>query len=195
MPSDNLLPAHFANFVWWSPEELSTALKTRIPLYIGVVPTSGNLQDNVTAALKAMVAEKGVTANIIAMPKSPGANATPTSITFLIDTPEVRIHALTLSQSSPAMQSKLDKVIKDQTGKPFDQDTTRSAIASLITEVYRNDGYLDATLIDLTHPAPQLSASSIDLDLTATIHEGEPYRLSQFLTWPGSDIMSTGRLR
>jgi outer membrane protein assembly factor BamA len=190
MPADNLLPAHFANFVWWSPEELSAALRTRVPLYSGAVPINGNLQDSITAALKAMVAEKGVTANIVAMPKAPGPNATPTSITFLIDAPDVRIHTLTLSQTSSAMQSKLDKVIKDQTGKPFDQDTTRSAIASLITEVYRNDGYLDATLLDLTHPAPQLSAGSIDVDLTATIHEGEPYRLSH-LTWPGSDIMST----
>jgi outer membrane protein assembly factor BamA len=191
MPADNLLPAHFANFVWWSPEELSAALRTRVPLYTGVVPINGNLQDSITAALKAMVAEKGVaTANIVAMPKAPGPNATPTSITFLIDTPDVRIHTLTLAQTSAAMQSKLDKVIKDQTGKSFDQDNTRSAIASLITEVYRNDGYLDATLLDLTHPAPQLSATSIDVDLTATIREGEPYRLSH-LTWPGSDIMST----
>jgi outer membrane protein assembly factor BamA len=190
MPDNNLLPARFTNFVWWSPEELNAAIKTRVPLYIGVIPISGNLQDSVTAALKAMVAEKGVTANIVAMPKAAGPNATPTAISFVIDTPDVRIHSLTIAQVSPAMQPKLDKVIKEQTGKPFEQGTTCDAIASQITEVYRNDGYLDATLVDLTHPGPQITASGIDLDLTATLREGEPYRLSA-LTWPGSDIMST----
>jgi outer membrane protein assembly factor BamA len=189
MPTENLLPAHFNNFVWWTPDELISALKTRVPLYIGVVPISGNLQDNISAALKAMVAEKGVTANIVAIPSSPGPGATPTAISFAIDSPEVIIHTLTLAQASAAMQAKLDKVIKEQTGKPFLQDTIRSGITSQVTEVYRNDGYLDATVLDVTHSAPQATASSIDLDLTATISEGEPYRITQ-LTWSGSDIMS-----
>jgi hypothetical protein len=108
MPPDNLLSARFANFVWWSPEELTAALKARVPLYIGVIPISGNLQDTVTAALKALVAEKGITANIVAMPKAPGANATPTSIDFLIDTPEVRINSLPVSQASPLSSTSLN---------------------------------------------------------------------------------------
>jgi outer membrane protein assembly factor BamA len=39
MPSDNLLTASFPNLVWWTPEELTAALKTRVPLYIGTVPS------------------------------------------------------------------------------------------------------------------------------------------------------------
>jgi outer membrane protein assembly factor BamA len=189
MPDENLLPARFTNFVWWSPEELVSALKTRVPLYTGVVPISGNLQDSISAALKAIVAEKGVTANIVAIPSIPAVGATPTAISFAIESPEVLIHTLTLAQTSPALQGKLDKVIKEQIGKPFLQDITRSGIVSQVTEVYRNDGYLDATVLDLTHSAPRATASSIELDLIATISEGEPYRITQ-LTWPGSDIMS-----
>jgi outer membrane protein insertion porin family len=189
MPDDNLLPARFTNFVWWTPEELISTLKTRVPLYTGLVPISGNLQDSISTALKAMVAEKGITANIVAIPSLPGVGATPTAISFAIDSPEVLIHTLTLAQASPAMQAKLDKVIKLQTGKPFLQDTTRTGIASQVIEIYRNDGYLDAIVLDLTHSAPKTTASTIDLDLTATISEGEPYRITQ-LTWPGSDMMS-----
>ncbi len=189
MPSNNLLPASFPNLVWWAPEELTAALEARVPLYTGVVPISGNMQDNITAALKAMVAEKGVTANIVAIPSAAQPGATPTAIAFEIDTPEVRIHSLTIAQAPPAMQPKLDKVVKDQTGKLFEQDPTRAAITSMITEVYRNEGYLDAAVISVTHAAPQITPTSIDVDLTATISEGEPYRLTQ-LTWPGSDIMS-----
>jgi outer membrane protein assembly factor BamA len=188
MPSDNLLPASFANFVWWTPDELTSALKARVPLYIGVVPISGNLQDSITAALKAMVAEKGVTANIVAMPSNAQTGATPTAISFAIESPEVRIHTLTLAQTSPAMRSKLEGVIKEQAGKPFDL-YTHTSIGHLITDIYGNNGYLDATVLDLTHTAPHVTSAGIDLDLTATIQEGEPYRISQ-LTWQGSDIMS-----
>ena len=189
MPSDNLLPASFPNLVWWTPEELTAALKARVPLYIGVVPISGSMQDSITAALKAMVAEKGVTANIVAIPFAAQPGATPTAIAFQIDTPEVHVHSLTIAQASPALQSKLDKVVKEQTGKFYEQDPTRAAIISQITEVYRNGGYLDAAVTGVTHTAPQVTPTSIDVDLTATISEGETYRLTQ-LRWQGSDIMS-----
>ncbi|HEY6376097.1 MAG TPA: POTRA domain-containing protein [Edaphobacter sp.] len=189
MPSDNLLPASFPNLVWWTPEELTAALKSRVPLYTGVVPISGNLQDSITAALKAMVAEKGVTANIVAIPSAAQPGATPAAIAFEIDTPEVHVHSLTIAQASPALQPKLDKVVKEQTGKFYEQDPTRAAITSQITDVYRNEGYLDAKVTSVTHAAPQVTPTSIDVDLTATITEGEPYHLTQ-LTWPGSDILS-----
>jgi outer membrane protein assembly factor BamA len=190
MPADNLLPARFANLIWWSPEELNTALKARVPLYLGLVPISGNLQDSVSAALKTMLAEKNVTATITTSPFVPQLGAPPTAISFNIESPEIRVHNLTLAQASPAMQPKLDKVVKENLGKPFDQNATRAAITTQINEIYRNDGYLDIDLLDLTHTAPQITPTGIDLDLTATLSEGEPYRLS-YLTWSGSDIMST----
>jgi outer membrane protein assembly factor BamA len=189
MPPDNMLPAHFTNFVWWTPEELQTALKSRVPLFRGAVPISGNMQDTVSAALKAMVGEKGVTANVVAIPSVPQPGATPTAISFTIETPEVRIHSLTLAQASPTLQPKLEKVIKDQTGKPYEQDATRTAITTLVKDVYLNEGYLDIALVDLTYTTPKINPTAIDLDLTATISEGASYRISQ-LTWQGSDIFS-----
>lgn len=189
MPPSQLIPARFINFVWWTPVELATALKSRVPLYTGLVPLSGNTEDAITAALKSLVAEKGVTANIVATPEvQPGA--TPTGVSFAIDTPQVVIHSLSFTQASPAMQAKLDAVIKHETGQPFVVSETRSAIADQLTNIYRNAGYLDADLTNLTFPQPAATANAINLDLTGTISEGEPYHLSA-LTWTGSELMST----
>lgn len=191
MPLENLLPVRFANFVWWNPADLDTLLRTRVPLYHGNVPLAGNLQDAILAVLKTLVVQKGVAnPTIVPIASAPQPGATPTTIAFAIETPQVLVHSLTLAQSSPALQTKLEKVIKTQTGQPFEQDLTRTAITSQLSDIYRNEGYLDITVLDLTHPAPTLTANSIDLDLTATLREGEPYRLSA-LTWPGSDVIST----
>ena len=196
MPLENMLPVRFTNFVWWTPTNLDTLLRTRVPLYHGDVPLSGNLQDAILTVLKAVVVEKGVpNPTIVPIASAPQPGATPIAIAFAIETPQVLVHSLTLAQASPAMQTRLEKVIKTQTGQPFEQDITRTAIASQLSDLYRNEGYLDIAVLDLTyqdltHPAPTLAASTIDLDLTATLREGEPYRLSA-LTWPGSDIIST----
>ncbi|WP_353062879.1 POTRA domain-containing protein [Tunturibacter psychrotolerans] len=190
MPDSNLLPATFTNFVWWSPAELTAALKARVPLYIGVVPTTGDFKDSIISALKAMVAEKGVTANVVAIGVSAQPGATPTSIAFAIDSPQVRVHTITVVHASPTMQPRLDPVIKNQTDQPFDTNTTRTTITNALTSAYHDAGYLDMAVLNLTQTPPQVTPSGIDVAFTATLKEGQPYQLFQ-LNWPGSDIIST----
>ncbi|WP_433965692.1 POTRA domain-containing protein [Tunturiibacter gelidiferens] len=190
MPPEHLLRASFTNFVWWSPTELTTALKARVPLYTGVVPTAGNLQDTIASALKAMVAEKGTTASIVAIPHSAQPGATPSSIAFKIESPAVRVQTITLIHASPAMQPRLDSVIKDQTNQPFDTTTTHTSITTALTSAYHDAGYLDMAVLNLTQAPPQVTPNGIDLAFTATLSEGQPYQLFQ-LNWPGSDIIST----
>ncbi len=190
MPPENLLPAHFTNFIWWQPAELLTTLHSRVPLFIGSVPIAGNMQDQITAALKALLAERNVTAEVVAVPSVPAGGGTPTAIAFTIDTPQVVVHSLTLQQISPVMQPKLEPAIKNLTAKPYVDGETPKAIADQIATIYRNNGYLDIALTSLTHPSPQVTPDAINVDFTATFTEGEPYRLTS-LTWPGSDILST----
>ena len=191
MPQDNLLPVRYKNFVWWTPAQLEALVRTRVPLYQGSVPISGNLQDKVAEALKAIVSEKGVaTVTIAALPSVAQPGASPTAMAFAIDGPQVLIHSLTVAQASPAMQAKLDKVIKSQIGQFFEQDATRTDIASRVSTVYRNDGFLDIAVTDVTFATPVITPTSIDLNVTATLREGEPYRIST-LSWPGSPILST----
>jgi outer membrane protein assembly factor BamA len=190
MPADNLLPAHFNNFIWWQPAELDSLLKSRVPLYLGTVPLSGNLQDQIVAALSSLLAERHITAKVIALPSVPTGGGTPTAIAFVIDTPSVLVHSLAVPSSSPAMQPKLEPVIKNITGKPWEEPATHTYIAGQIATAYRNEGYLDIALTSLTHAEPKITSDGIEVDLIATISEGEPYRLST-LTWPGSPILST----
>lgn len=191
MPETNLLPANFANFVWWSSDQINSTLKTTVPLYTGVIPLTGNLQDSVIAALKSMLATKSVTtANIVAIPASAKAGSTASSIRFEIESPQIRVHSIALAHISPLLQPQLDKVVKEHVGKPFVETATPADISSQLTEIYRNDGYLDATVVNVTHAPPKVTPTGIDIDLTATIQEGAPYHVSQ-LTWEGSDVMST----
>jgi outer membrane protein assembly factor BamA len=190
MPDSNLLPATFTNFVWWSPAELTTALKARVPLYIGLIPTTGNFQNSIISALKTMVAEKGVTANVVAVANSTQAGAAPTSMGFAIESPQVRVHTLTLVQASPTMQPRLDPVIKSQTDQPFDTNTTRTTITNALTSAYHDAGYLDMAVLNLAQAPPQVTPNNIDVAFTATLKEGQPYQLFQ-LNWPGSDVIST----
>jgi outer membrane protein insertion porin family len=87
------------------------------------------------------------------------------------------------------MQPKLEPAIKNLTAKPYVETITSKTIADQVSEIYRNNGYLDIALTSLTHAEPQVTADAINVDLTATFSEGDPYRLTS-LTWSGSEVMS-----
>jgi outer membrane protein assembly factor BamA len=60
--SDNpqLVPAHFDNFVWFSDQELMEKLHQRVPLFRGQLPLNGNLPDQISDGLQALLIERKV---------------------------------------------------------------------------------------------------------------------------------------
>lgn len=190
MPPEVVLTASFPNFPWWQPAELDTLLKARVPLYLGSVPTSGNLQQAVTDALTALVKEKGVAAPEITALPLVTLGAAPTSIEFSLTSPAVLVHNLSVQHVSPAFAPRLSGFTAKEAGKPWNQGVSTAAIHAGIAEIYRDAGYLDIDVTSLTHPPPTVTPGSVTLDLVATVSEGEPYRLTA-LTWAGSDLLST----
>jgi outer membrane protein insertion porin family len=55
---NKLVPAHFENFVWFTDAELLAALKQRVPLFKGIVPTSGRMADHINEELQALLTER-----------------------------------------------------------------------------------------------------------------------------------------
>jgi outer membrane protein insertion porin family len=110
-------------------------------------------------------------------------------VVFAIDSPMVLIRSLTLADASRGMQSKLVRVIQDVAGAQWDKDASYDNIQSRVSDVYRNDGYLDIAVPKQEHSAPVVDANKIELDVTATLSEGAQYHVSQF-AWAGSPMLS-----
>ena len=51
------VPVRFENFVWLSDQELLEKLRTRVPLFQGQLPVTGNLADEVSEALQVLAIE------------------------------------------------------------------------------------------------------------------------------------------
>lgn len=190
--ASGVLPARFGNFVWWQDDEIDRMLKAQVALYRGdAVPTAGNLRDSVSKALTAMLAAKGLAGATVGSRLSSSRPGGPLDhIAFAIDAPPVVIHSLTLTDASPAMQTKLARVIQDVAGQQWDKDASYVNIASRVGDVYRNEGYLDIAIAKQDHSAAAITANDIELDVTAAINEGAQYHVTQ-LAWPGSELLST----
>jgi outer membrane protein insertion porin family len=186
-----MLPVRFGNFVWWQDDEIDQALKARVALYHqNTVPTAGNMRDSIAAALTALLTEKGVTgATVLSRLSSSRVNGPLDGIVFAIDSPRVLIRSLTLVDASAGMQTKLARVVQDVAGAQWDKDGSYDNIQSRVSDIYRNDGYLDIAVAKQEHSAPVVSANRVELDVTTTLKEGARYHVNR-LGWAGSPMLS-----
>ncbi len=174
MPATSVLPVSYTNFVWWPPAELNTLVKARVPLFVGTVPTSGNLQEAVSAALTDLVRAKGVPSVQISGLLHAGSGLTPDPFAYTINTPAITIASLTIEHASPAFAPRLDAIAHRQAGKPWEGSESRTGITSAITSLYRDNGYLDIDVTSITQAPPSINPAGISINLTATLSEGEP---------------------
>ena len=188
--SKSMLPIRFANFVWWQDEELERALAAKVPLYHGaMVPISGNLRESAATALAALAADKGLAgATVNSRLSSSRLGAPPDRIVFAIDSPAVLIRSVALTGGSKAMQPKLNQIQADLAGQPWNEAETFQNITGRVSDVYRDQGYVDIAVGKAERSAPAISAKGVEVDVTAALNEGAQYHVKQ-LAWAGSDLM------
>ena len=59
-----LRACNFDNLVWVSDEQIDTRLRKEIPLYVGMVPETGAMLDEIRVALERLSKENGVTVRV-----------------------------------------------------------------------------------------------------------------------------------
>lgn len=182
------LVAGFENFVWWSHDDLIAEVHRRVPLFNGSLPEAGSLQQTVQDALQQMLAEKHIEAKLSAKIYDAAPGKPNRTIEYRIDSPDIRLHSFQLEGISADKISEIDKITSSLAGSRYNEDT--AGITDRILSVYRNAGFLDVSLDNLTHAISTPTPARVDLDLFATIKPGKPYHVSR-IDWAGSPIISS----
>lgn len=174
-PASGAVPAIYSNFPWWQSKELTAALATKVPLFHGsVIPESG-LQNEVTAALAALVREKGIPATVIAAPRNDESGKT-VGIEFRIDSPAVQIGEVKFAGASGAWAAPLAEIEKAAAGQDFGEGI-ESTLQQAVRSIYHRKGFLDESLSQLTFGQPQFLNGKVVVPVSATVQEGPQYYL------------------
>src|SRR5216684_2870567 len=97
-----LVPAHFENFIWFTDDELRTALQSRVPLFKQLLPVAGNLPDRVSEALQAMLTEKQFPGRVNYLRESQDESGGPLSaIAYRVEEVSIRIRSVEFPGASP----------------------------------------------------------------------------------------------
>ena len=143
----------FENFPWFTDQELSDEIRRAVPLFDGVAPQGGSLLDEITAALTAKLASRGIKAGVEhALVKGPSDDGE--IIQFRQDGPTFTVSSVQFNDWTAQNSEKLHDRVSDLVGKKF----SRFAIELFENEQVRPI-YLSAGQIRIKFGAPILRLS------------------------------------
>jgi outer membrane protein insertion porin family len=188
----SLFPCTFGNFVWFTPEELSEGLKRRLPLFQGAVPLTGTMLDLISQQLVAMLAARGISAQVEYSSVAPLGGPVESMVFREVGVrlPVQKVDFTGVSKVDPALLQRAARPLLDQ---DYDSSFIRAFSQNSIASVYRQRGYLRA---EFGEPEPRfaaISSASNAVAVSVPVAEGEQYRLKE-LSWSGQSVFPYAEL-
>ena len=116
--SNQFIPVRFDNFVWFSDDELTGLLRSRLALFEGRVPSAGNLADQVAQALKQILDDKKIFGEAEYLPAG-ALNGPITSYVYKVNLHPVVVRNMEFSGAAQAELPALEAAAKPLTGQDY----------------------------------------------------------------------------
>jgi len=176
-PSTTLLPVRYGNFPWWDERALNAAVAAKVPLFHGSLDPSGAMRDQVSAALRSLLAAKGIQA-VITTGAAADANSDQAAVLYRIDSPPVVVGPVHIEGYSGVWTQPLDAIEKSVEGQPFDGSSC-DKLAALTRAAYGRLGYLGMTMTTPVAGQPRLIGGKVLVPIRFSITaEGGQYRVA-----------------
>jgi outer membrane protein assembly factor BamA len=191
--SPDFVPARFENFVWFSDHDLAEKLRARVPLFHGELPIRGDLADDVSLALQAMLIEEKVEGRADYI--RAGAEGGPTeAFEFSVTGRPITIRDVQFQGADPNLLPVLQTAARELSGKEYARDAIRAAAEKNFLRFYLQRGYLKAALGDPEAKVVKQAPEETQVDVIFHPDPGAQYKLAE-LTLSGNKVLPTHALR
>lgn len=187
-----LLPVGFENFVWFSPNELTTTIKKRLPLFTGVVPLSGDFNRQILESLDSILKRRNIRGRVVQVPQGPTAGP-PHAMFYRVAGHEITTTSADFPGAIHANPVALAEVAKYVTRSLYERSTIDAFIERRLQDIYETQGYLAAKI---SVPHVRVLSSSPEqtrIALLTSVAEGRQYKLSD-IKWAGNQAYGSDEL-
>lgn len=197
-----LVPAQFENFVWFTDDELRTAVERRVPLFKQLLPLAGNLPDEVSEALQAILTEKRLPGRVNYLREGDESGGPLRAIVYRVEEAGIRIRSFEFPGASPEQAALLATAAHRSIGASYE----RSALAAVanfdLLPVYLQRGYLKAAFGPAdARVVPQPAAAAEDAQVAADVQAiaivpvtpGKVYSTAS-VDWNGNSAIKTSEV-
>jgi outer membrane protein assembly factor BamA len=190
--ADDFLPCRYDNIVWMNSEAILAEVRRKVPLFNGEAPSSGELVDQVAAALSEVLAAHGIPTTVRYELHSRGVNAPVDAVLFVSETIKPKVEQLSLSGVTQLSPEEVRDNTKRLLGEDYSASAVHESLRSGLSVVYGNKGYLR---MQVDTPQVRLlgDPQQAKLAVTANVVEGEQFRIKEIL-WTGDSAIPTAEV-
>jgi len=185
-------PVVFDNFVWFTNDELTAAIKREVPSYDGMAADAGRMTDDIKRALENLLRERHVDGVVDYLPElSTGSG--PSSHLFSVSGVPIPICSLHFPGASNIPESKLVKSAKQLTDADYSLKGATAISRFTLLPLYTEAGQLHARF---AQPITQLATAENckgGVDVTIPIVEGPIFLLDK-AAWTGNTVLPSAEL-
>jgi outer membrane protein assembly factor BamA len=186
---EELLHAGFHNFIWLTPQEITTALHDKMPLYRGYLPEVGGQMEKADEVLVAALAAKGVTAQVQHETIEPSLSHPERVVEFVVVKPSVKVSNVKLSGVTQELVPYLQKSVNATVKTSYNAGLAGKSTAVSILEPLLDAGYVSATLSDVTLTPTTVDESNVTVVVASTLSAGGVYHVGT-ISFAGAPLMS-----
>lgn len=187
-----LLPVIFDNFVWFSDEDLITQLHSRLPLFDGRLPVSGDLADQVTDSLNAILDQRKILGKAGYF-RGAKENGPINSYLYKVNLHPVVVRNVDFPGAAVEELPALQAAAKSLVGQEYLRTKMLPQEKFSLLPVYLARGYLKAsfssTLTKIVEDGPRTV-----VDVSFPVTPGTQYKLSG-IQWQGNTIVPVDKLQ
>jgi outer membrane protein insertion porin family len=190
--SPQLVPVGFENFVWFTPNELATAIKKNLPLFTGVVPLAGTFRDEVTSALQKILKEKSINGQVTSIPHG-ALNGPIEAMLFRVDGHPIKVTNTDFPGADHADKLSLTEIGKYVGNTNYEKSIAEGYIHSRLQDIYENIGFLNAHFAPPQVKVLSSAPDHTEIALTTNVNEGAEYKFAG-VTWTGNTVLPANEL-
>jgi outer membrane protein assembly factor BamA len=193
-----LVPAQFGNFVWFTDDELRTAVERRVPLFKQLLPLTGNLPDQVSEALQAILTEKRLFGRVNYLREGDESGGPLHAIEYRVEEVDIRIRGFEFPGASPEQATLLATAASRSIGASYERSALAAVAKFDLLPVYLQRGYLKAAFGPsnarvVPHPSSAEGAqgsADVEVDAIVPVTPGKVY-LAASVDWKGNSALKT----
>ena len=192
--NDKLVPARFENFVWFSDDELIAQIKKQVPLFSGQVPVGGNLADQVSDALQALLLQHSLGARADYIREGKGEDGPIEVVSFRANDITIQIGQVSFPGAAAEDQAALQAAARKLIGMDYLRSTVSAYAGSALLPVYRDRGYLKASFSEPQAKVSHEEKNQTDVAVALAVTPGIQYKISGF-SWVGQKAFRVEKLQ
>ena len=185
------MPVAFDNFVWFTDEELTAAIRQKLPAFDGTAPEAGGVTEQIRQALADLLKERRIEGSV-QYDLSENPLDRKVSHLFSVKGPGLRVCKITYAGARAVPEEQL----VTKSGGIFDNDYSRAYVGGFVESnllpLYHERGYLRAAF-SAPKVVPEAAPECKGVAVALTVDEGSIYVWDK-AAWEGTEGLTAQEL-